>query len=241
LQIYRKAAFKIVDDLGDDALPEPAAVDPAAAETSTVEKAAPPPNEPGAPDASVPKTSGTPAAEGETAVTTAKRPALRVPEGVHVRITPETLKDYVGPPVYHKDRMYARAPPPGVSTGLGYLGNGSGAVMPIEATVRVRMHARVHAADAHRAEHAGQGRPAADGQAGRGNPGERADRALVGQGARVRARHHGHRGRAVPERPRHPRAHARGQHREGGPERGHRAHDRVRLAVHEDAREPGHR
>ena len=65
--------------------------------------------------------------------TTIERPPMNVPDTVHVRITPNNLKDYVGPPVYQKDRMYARPPPPGVSTGLGYLGNGSGAVMPIEA------------------------------------------------------------------------------------------------------------
>ena len=61
---------------------------------------------------------------------------MHIPASVHVRITPENLKDYVGPQVYQKDRMYAYTPPPGVSTGLGYLGNGSGAVMPIEAMVR---------------------------------------------------------------------------------------------------------
>ena len=65
--------------------------------------------------------------------TTVERPPMKIPDTVHVRITPDNLKDYVGPPVYQKDRMYARPPPPGVSTGLGYLGNGSGAVMPIEA------------------------------------------------------------------------------------------------------------
>ena len=65
--------------------------------------------------------------------TTIERPPMKIPDTVHVRITPDNLKDYVGPPVYQKDRMYARPPPPGVSTGLGYLGNGSGAVMPIEA------------------------------------------------------------------------------------------------------------
>ena len=58
-----------------------------------------------------------------------------IPSSFHVRITPDNLKDYVGPPVYQKDRLYTHAPPPGVSTGLGYLGNGSGAVMPIEAMV----------------------------------------------------------------------------------------------------------
>ena len=60
---------------------------------------------------------------------------MEIPSSVHVRITPDNLKDYVGPPVYQKDRLYTHAPPPGVSTGLGYLGNGSGAVMPIEAMV----------------------------------------------------------------------------------------------------------
>lgn len=68
-------------------------------------------------------------------MTTQERQPLKVPEDIRVRITPENLKDYVGPPVYHKDRMYITPPPSGVSTGLGYLGNGSGAVMPVEAMV----------------------------------------------------------------------------------------------------------
>ena len=76
-------------------------------------------------------------ADSPQIVTTQQRKPLPIPSSVHVRITPETLKDYVGPPVYQKDRMYARSPPPGVSTGLGYLGNGSGAVMPVEAMVRI--------------------------------------------------------------------------------------------------------
>jgi Lon-like ATP-dependent protease len=68
-------------------------------------------------------------------VTTEPRKALKVPDTVHVKVTTENLKDYVGPAIYHKDRLYVKAPPAGVSTGLGYLGNGSGAVMPVEATV----------------------------------------------------------------------------------------------------------
>lgn len=71
----------------------------------------------------------------EKTVTTEQRKPLDVPETVHVKVTTENLKDYVGPPVYHRDRFYVAPPPPGVSTGLGYLGNGSGAVMPVEATV----------------------------------------------------------------------------------------------------------
>jgi Lon-like ATP-dependent protease len=128
-KIYRKTAFKLVEDLGEDALPEPAPE-----VTGTVESAAPPPNEPAAPEAATPKADAD--APATVDVTTVRREPLRLPDSVHVRITPESLKDYVGPPVYQKDRMFTKLPPPGVSTGLGYLGNGSGAVMPIEATVR---------------------------------------------------------------------------------------------------------
>ena len=107
----------------------------AAAAEKTVEKQDPPPNDPAAPESTVPKTDNEQGEERKV-VTTVERKPLKVPDTVHVLITPDNLKEYVGPPIYHKDRMYVRPPPPGVSTGLGYLGNGSGAVMPIEATVR---------------------------------------------------------------------------------------------------------
>ncbi|KAI6108343.1 Lon protease C-terminal proteolytic domain-containing protein [Pisolithus sp. B1] len=150
-KIYRKAALKIILDHGEEMFPEPPQPAPAPAAASTnnvstdltstaaaVESQEPPPNEP--------KETATPeegVSAGDTseksnpelkAVTTQERKPLRVPESIRVRITPENLKEYVGPPVYHKDRMYVVPPPSGVSTGLGYLGNGSGAVMPVEAT-----------------------------------------------------------------------------------------------------------
>ncbi|KAF8271154.1 hypothetical protein EI94DRAFT_1770519 [Lactarius quietus] len=111
-KIYRKASLKIVEDLGEDAFPE-AEAQPTAASAA---------------DQTVPT-------QDPPKITTEKRKPFKVPDSVHILITPENLKDYVGPPVYQKDRMYVRAPPAGVSTGLGYLGNGSGAVMPIEATM----------------------------------------------------------------------------------------------------------
>ncbi|KAJ7592405.1 ATP-dependent protease La [Mycena floridula] len=127
-KIYRKAALKVVQDLGETVLPEPAPV--ASVETKeepkVVESTEPPANEPSPAAASEELAAQKP-------VTTEAREPMAIPASVHVRITPETLKDYVGPPVYQKDRMYVKAPPPGVSTGLGYLGNGSGAVMPVEA------------------------------------------------------------------------------------------------------------
>ena len=150
-QIYRKAALKIVQELGEEVFPEPtpvAAPEAAAAAgatktdasessetTSTVEKQDAPPQTPGAPETSTPHSDAS--EDPERVVTTVERKPMKVPDSVHVAITPENLKDYVGPPVYQKDRLYVHPPPAGVSTGLGYLGNGSGAVMPIEALVSV--------------------------------------------------------------------------------------------------------
>ncbi|KAI0316908.1 ATP-dependent protease La [Amylostereum chailletii] len=128
-KIFRKASLNIVKELGEEAFPEEKALP--ANGTKTVEAQEAPLNEPTAPETATPKTEGT----EEKKVTTEARKPMAVPDTVHVKITPENLKDYVGPPVYHKDRMYSRPPPAGVSTGLGYLGNGSGAVMPIEATM----------------------------------------------------------------------------------------------------------
>ncbi|CAE6424208.1 hypothetical protein ACGC1H_002616 [Rhizoctonia solani] len=124
-KIYRKAAFKIVTDLGEDAFPEETTSDkPKDAQTEkTVESTEP------APNASTAKTEG-----GQTAVTTEERKPLKVPESVSITIGRDNLKEYVGPQIYQKDRFYTHTPPAGVSTGLGYLGNGSGAVMPVEAT-----------------------------------------------------------------------------------------------------------
>ncbi|KIK91147.1 hypothetical protein PAXRUDRAFT_831089 [Paxillus rubicundulus Ve08.2h10] len=132
-KIYRKAALKLILELGEDVFPEPATATPNATGTnpSTVESQEPQSNEPNKNSSA--GTSTQDSTERKT-VTTQERQPLQVPDHIHVRITPENLKDYVGAPVYHKDRMYVLAPPPGVSTGLGYLGNGSGAVMPVEAT-----------------------------------------------------------------------------------------------------------
>jgi Lon-like ATP-dependent protease len=134
-KIYRKASLKIVEDLGEDAFPEGEAQSaPASVTDKAVPAQDPLVNEPAAPEAATLRVSTEPS-DNEKKVTTEKRKPFKVPDTVHLLITPDNLKDYVGPPVYHKDRMYVRAPPAGVSTGLGYLGNGSGAVMPIEATV----------------------------------------------------------------------------------------------------------
>ena len=132
-----------MQELGEEVFPEPVAASAGATgQTKTVDSQEPPSNEPSpALDPSSPSTSASSTSDSQTerkVVTTIERKPLDVPDTVHVRITPETLKDYVGPPVYQKDRLYVNPPPAGVSTGLGYLGNGSGAVMPVEAMVRIQ-------------------------------------------------------------------------------------------------------
>lgn len=132
-KIYRKAALRIVSDLGESALPEPTPEELSAkAETFTIEAQNPDekPESERLPGDEPPP----PGEETTKRVTTLPRKPLKVPDTVHLNINSDNLKDYVGAAIYHKDRLYEKATPRGVSTGLGYLGNGSGAVMPVEAT-----------------------------------------------------------------------------------------------------------
>ncbi|BGP14322.1 hypothetical protein JCM10213_004449 [Rhodosporidiobolus nylandii] len=169
-KVFRKAALKIVQDIGEPALPEssaktvqpeaacptPASTDsPAASSTSDSDSSASSvADSPSSSAAEVekqdgdsipssvasPSSSTSPASSPSSTTsearetTTSVRQPLEIPSSVHVRITAENLLDYVGPPLYQKDRLYTKVSPVGVSTGLGYLGNGSGAVMPIEVT-----------------------------------------------------------------------------------------------------------
>lgn len=137
-KIYRKAAFKIVSDLGESALPEPSP-EAAAADAEGQVETQQPDTKPASEALPSDDKSATPAPEDATTPGTTKpRQPLKVPEGISVQVNNTNLRDYVGPPIYHKDRLYTNAPPAGVSTGLGYLGNGSGAVMPVEVTVCLR-------------------------------------------------------------------------------------------------------
>jgi len=126
-KIYRKAAFKIVTDLGEEVFPEGSTM----SEKPTDEQGEKKTVESTEPAANATSTNSS----DQTTVTTEERKPLQVPDSVSISITRDNLKDYVGPQIYQKDRFYTYAPPAGVSTGLGYLGNGSGAVMPVEATM----------------------------------------------------------------------------------------------------------
>lgn len=114
-KVYRKAAFKIVQDLGEEALPEAAALTDegkAAQEEAKEHEPADPAETP---------------LEPEKSTTEIPRFALKVPESVHLSIGKETLKDYVGPPVFTADRLYEKFPP-GVTMGLAWTSMGGAAL-----------------------------------------------------------------------------------------------------------------
>ncbi|KAI1344584.1 ATP-dependent protease La [Xylariaceae sp. FL0016] len=121
-KVYRKSALKIVQELGEDVLPESEALtddDKAAMQESEKESEK---RDPTSPQASEKETTETP------------RIALKVPDSVHVVIDRENLKDYVGPPVFTSDRLYDTTPP-GVAMGLAWTQLG-GSAMYIESILQ---------------------------------------------------------------------------------------------------------
>lgn len=124
-KVYRKSALKIVQELGEEVLPEEAALTEegkAALEEAEKGKEAEGKDPASAPTASEKETAEQP------------RVALKVPETVHVTIDKENLKDYVGPPIFTSDRLYD-VTPPGVTMGLAWTQMG-GAAMYIESILQ---------------------------------------------------------------------------------------------------------
>ncbi|KAL7820872.1 ATP-dependent protease La [Trichoderma gracile] len=126
-KVYRKSALKIVQELGEDALPEEEALteEGKAAAEKAKESAA-------EAEEGTEKKTATEASESET--TEKPRKALKVPESVHVTIGKDNLTDYIGPPVFTSDRLYDVSPP-GVSMGLAWTQMG-GAAMYIESILQ---------------------------------------------------------------------------------------------------------
>lgn len=126
-KVYRKSALKIVQDLGEEVLPESEALTDegkAALEESETKSESS--------DNSETSQAATEASEKET--TEKPRVALKVPDSVHVVIDKENLKDYVGPPIFTSDRLFD-VTPPGVIMGLAWTQMG-GAAMYIESIVQ---------------------------------------------------------------------------------------------------------
>ncbi|KAI1133776.1 lon protease [Nemania abortiva] len=121
-KVYRKSALKIVQELGEEVLPESEALtEDGKAAMEESERAN--------------KSKGPPSPEASEKETTEKpRVALKVPDSVSVVIDKENLKDYVGPPIFTSDRLYD-VTPPGVAMGLAWTQLG-GSAMYIESILQ---------------------------------------------------------------------------------------------------------
>ncbi|EON96348.1 putative atp-dependent protease la protein [Phaeoacremonium minimum UCRPA7] len=123
-KVYRKSALKIVQDLGEEVLPEEEALTEegkSALEESEKEQ-------------SNKDTDSTTSSASEKETAEKPRVALKVPETVHVTIGKDNLKDYVGPPIFTSDRLYD-VTPPGVTMGLAWTQMG-GAAMYVESILQ---------------------------------------------------------------------------------------------------------
>jgi ATP-dependent Lon protease len=123
-KVYRKSALKIIQDLGEDALPETNAL---TEEGKEAQKKA---EEDGTDVKETP-------ADIESETTEQPRVALKVPDSVHVTIDPSNLKDYVGPPVFTSDRLYETTPA-GVAMGLAWTQMG-GAALYVESILETAL------------------------------------------------------------------------------------------------------
>ena len=132
-KVYRKSALKIVQELGEDVLPEEEALtDEGKAALEEGQKKA---EEEAAASEDGKADEGRAATEATEAETTEQpRKPLRVPDSVDVQIGKDNLVDYIGPPVFTSDRLYDVSPP-GVSMGLAWTQMG-GAAMYIESILQ---------------------------------------------------------------------------------------------------------
>lgn len=125
-KVYRKSALHIIQELGEDVFSE----DKGLTEEGKAAQA-----ESKKDESDVKETPG--AIEKETTPTPRKQ--MKVPDGVHVSIDRENLKDYVGPPVFTSDRLYETTPP-GVAMGLAWTSMG-GAALYVESILENALNA----------------------------------------------------------------------------------------------------
>lgn len=131
-KVYRKSALKIIQDLGEDALPESEALTDAG--KAAMEQSAKN-TEIDSPD---PKDTPENIAQ-ETTEEPRKPMQLQVPDSVHVEITRDNLAEYVGPAVFKSDRLYETTPP-GVTMGLAWTSMG-GAALYVESILESALSA----------------------------------------------------------------------------------------------------
>ncbi|GME68007.1 unnamed protein product [[Candida] boidinii] len=129
-KIYRKSALNVVKEVGDEEIEEiqkeeieelKEQKDGEEKTTKSTEKA----NEPAVGVKPTEETASASKAQKEEVID--EMPQIKVPDSYSVSITPETLKDYVGPPVYTSDRLYETTPA-GVVMGLAWTSMGGSAL-----------------------------------------------------------------------------------------------------------------
>ncbi|OZJ04516.1 Lon protease mitochondrial [Bifiguratus adelaidae] len=137
-KVYRKAALKIVEKIGDDKLTSQGSDHE---KMTKEEKAVNVHEKPG--EESVDESK--PYVEASTSdVTKAQRHPIEVPDNVRIDITSENLKDYVGPPIFHSERLYEKTPP-GVVMGLAWTSMG-GSSLYIESVLESALSPKGHPA-----------------------------------------------------------------------------------------------
>ena len=114
-KIYRKAALNILKKMGETT--DPVVDTKASAKNTTVEEESK--------DIEIEKEED----NGK---------AMIVPDDINLTITPENLKDYVGPPIYTTDRLYETTPP-GIVMGLAWTSMG-GCSLYVESVLEQPLH-----------------------------------------------------------------------------------------------------
>lgn len=110
-KVYRKAAYNIVEKVGEEKLPQQEGDSPKVLSSDKRSN-----------DPEVAEDDKGAKEVGQEKTYEDRKP-LQVPGDVKIDITPENLKDYVGPPVFHSDRLYDKTPP-GVVMGLAWTSMG---------------------------------------------------------------------------------------------------------------------
>ncbi|CCG81502.1 Lon protease homolog, mitochondrial [Taphrina deformans PYCC 5710] len=124
-KVFRKSSFNIVKELGEAGLPESSGITKegkeAAESAETKERDQVREQETETPAQKLPNSEPAPG------TSTTPRTQLEVPDSVKVSIDADSLKDYVGAPIYLSDRLYEKTPP-GVVMGLAWTSMGGTAL-----------------------------------------------------------------------------------------------------------------
>ncbi|KAF2864470.1 ATP-dependent protease La [Piedraia hortae CBS 480.64] len=119
-KVYRKAALRIVEDVGETEEPPKEASECKVVTNETIDQ------DKAVTEEETKSTKSTEGNKGSEEVAKTVQ-GMEVPEGVQVSINKDNLRDYVGPPIFTSDRLYETTPP-GVAMGLAWTQMGGAAL-----------------------------------------------------------------------------------------------------------------